>query len=285
MKYKSLLFLLFTLSYSTANAQHSEKLKSIVAPESPAFKLLDFNPSKILKPSSIKDLALNLSDFSKLNNSLTLPKLFAIEFSPTIFLDNDTKNENITTKQIENSYFNRIKFSFASRRQSETNPETKLALGLRYAKSNLENDKSSWNRNVSEFAIAVGLSSPDSLLKNAKYESIMFWGTYGKKIGDIGHWLIGISLGSKRDDKMLINSGIETFSASSRYYLGNNRAKALFELAYYSEHSIKKLLLNTGIELDVGQKIWLDINVGFVKDYELESNGEFVTKMGFKYGL
>lgn len=76
--YTMLFFCLTQISYG--QNEDSLKLEDLKAPTSPGFSLLDLSPTSVERPTSPKQIGLNLLNFVSSDNAL--PKNFAIEFAP-----------------------------------------------------------------------------------------------------------------------------------------------------------------------------------------------------------
>lgn len=55
-------------------------------PDAPAFELLAVDPATILRPQSVRELALGFASFRAPDGSLTIPRAFAIELSPGLLV-------------------------------------------------------------------------------------------------------------------------------------------------------------------------------------------------------
>ena len=97
-------------------------------PDAPAFNILDEAAGSILKPTSVKQLAFNLSDFLGEDEKITLPRSFAVEVSPGLLI----AGNKLTLKEYrDNSWLYRIRVSLATKRDSTTGSASSLALGIR----------------------------------------------------------------------------------------------------------------------------------------------------------
>ena len=59
-------------------------------PDAPAFKLLNSEPSSILRPTTVRELTTTFSNFVQNGSSLTIPNAIAIEFSPGLLVSGQT---------------------------------------------------------------------------------------------------------------------------------------------------------------------------------------------------
>ena len=64
-----------------------ELAPNYAVPDAPAFNILNENPDNILKPSSVKDMGIAFADFLGEDERITLPKAFALEFSPALLIN------------------------------------------------------------------------------------------------------------------------------------------------------------------------------------------------------
>ena len=102
---------------------------NFVVPDAPAFKMLDGNPDNILRPSSVKDIGVSFSSFLGEENQITLPRTFAIEFSPGLLLNG--QNLSITDYN-NNAWWYRLRISLATHRDNQSSASN-LAFGIRVA--------------------------------------------------------------------------------------------------------------------------------------------------------
>lgn len=115
---------------------------NFAVPDAPAFKLLGTDPSHILRPITVRELAIGLSDFLRWDNTLALPKSFAIEFSPGLLIGGKTLT---LAKYQKHPQIYRTRLSIATTRPEEGSSATTLAVGIRVTQideSDLRIDKS-----------------------------------------------------------------------------------------------------------------------------------------------
>lgn len=98
-------------------------------PDMPAFKALGNNPSNILRPTDIKDMAAMLQPFYS-DEGLTLPKNFALEFGFKNVLDQQLTLEDYNEKPLNRILYH-SSFSIGTSGGNSTVDPRKLALGLR----------------------------------------------------------------------------------------------------------------------------------------------------------
>lgn len=114
---------------SSSKDQSIEDLKTKYAvPDAPAFTILDENPSSILKPASVKEIAIGFSSFLDNKNQISLPKSFAAEFSPGLLIN----GRHLTIKQYgDNAWLYQLRLSVATSRPDNAKSATNLAFGIR----------------------------------------------------------------------------------------------------------------------------------------------------------
>ncbi|MDP4207236.1 MAG: hypothetical protein Q8928_00345 [Bacteroidota bacterium] len=93
-------------------------------PESPAFNLLGNNPDNILKPSSVRSIALNIGNYYLANGS-SIPKNFAVEIAPLLLNPKASLNE-----YNKNTFLYRTRLSLGSNVLS--NGAYEMAEGIRF---------------------------------------------------------------------------------------------------------------------------------------------------------
>jgi hypothetical protein len=96
-------------------------------PDAPAFLLLDVEPSIIVRPTTVKELAATVSDFASSGN-ISLPRAFAVEFSPALLIGGKTLTLNRYQKK---PALYRFRLSVATRRPEESASPTQVAAGVR----------------------------------------------------------------------------------------------------------------------------------------------------------
>ncbi|TKT92676.1 hypothetical protein [Dyadobacter frigoris] len=140
--------------------------------------------------------------------------------------------------------------------------------------------KDNWNSKKMDFAVALMLSSPDSLAKNAKVNKFSAWGTYAFPIKSWGQGLLGAVASTNKLDSLFtdledpVNINTKSFALSARLYFGVNRLKGFFECQgktstqVYTLKGVKNkednlsALLNLGGELNINSSMWLEFNTG-----------------------
>lgn len=81
-------------------------------PESPAFKILDVQPSSIMRPTTTKEIAVSVGNYY-LNNGASIPKNFAVEVSPSLFTKLSLKEYQ------KNSWWYNSAFSLATKQNDD----------------------------------------------------------------------------------------------------------------------------------------------------------------------
>lgn len=108
----------------------SEYKSGYAVPQSPAFILLGSDPSNILRPATVRRLAIEMSSFVNNSGNFSLPREFGIEFSPALLI----KGRSLTLIDYQNAPIPyRMRLSFATQRIPETNSASKIAIGFRVA--------------------------------------------------------------------------------------------------------------------------------------------------------
>ena len=115
------LLLLSNLCIGQTNEISLDDLK---APVSPGFNLLDISPTTVERPTTPKKLALNLLNFT--GSGTSLPKNFALEFSPFWIIDNNrqsvykfmglTNNKQLSkaTNGVSTGFLEKLSFSLSA---------------------------------------------------------------------------------------------------------------------------------------------------------------------------
>lgn len=134
-------------------------------PDAPAYNILNVSPSNIMKPGSVTDLALGLSDFIGENASVTLPQSFSMEFSPGFLFFG--KNLSLTEYQ-NNSWLYRLRLSVATNRNDYQSTATSLGVGLRITLS----DESDFRNNPDYIKDATNTALAISEIISAAQDSL-----------------------------------------------------------------------------------------------------------------
>jgi len=116
-----------------ASGQPSATLASafqadFAVPDAPAFKLLNLDPSAILRPQSVRELGFDFANFETPNGSFSLPRSLAIEVSPGLLI----KSGDLTVSDYRTQKFlYALRMSVATRRDSTTGATSRVAIGVR----------------------------------------------------------------------------------------------------------------------------------------------------------
>lgn len=124
-----LYFLTQTNIFAQLSLLTSDSLRTKYAvPESPAFTILSVSPSNILKPVSVKELALGASNFLGENETISLPQSFGLEFSPGLVL----YGKKLSLKEYQKTpWLYRLRISLATNRNEDESSASELGVGIR----------------------------------------------------------------------------------------------------------------------------------------------------------
>ncbi len=141
-RFSLILTLLILCNHIAAQIDSSHAIKvgwgtlDYAIPESPAFKLLGSNPDNILKPTSVRTVALSVGNYF-LSSGSTIPKSLAVEISPLLF------NGNVSLYDYnKNKFWYRFRFSLGT--STLSNGGYGVAEGIRFTivdRSDLRTDK------------------------------------------------------------------------------------------------------------------------------------------------
>jgi hypothetical protein len=99
-----------------------------VVPEGPAFTLVAVDPSAIVRPSSVRELSLSLSDFTSDDGSIAIPTQFGVEAAPFLL----AQGRDLTRRQYEQkAWLYRTRVSVATKLSETTRRPTALGVGIR----------------------------------------------------------------------------------------------------------------------------------------------------------
>lgn len=95
-------------------------------PEAPAFNILEVDESNILRPGTVRELSLAVSEFT--GSDLLLPKTFSAEFAPALLL----AGRDLTRRAYgDQAWLYRLRVSAAVQRVDESSSATRIAFGIR----------------------------------------------------------------------------------------------------------------------------------------------------------
>ena len=122
-----ILFLnLYTLAFGQTNLDDVFSF-DISIPDAPAFNIVQTDGDKILRPSSVRELAITISDFLEQSNDYIIPNTIGVELSPALLLE----GSNLSINQYQKSpYLYRSRLSFAFNKDEEIK-KIKGAFGIR----------------------------------------------------------------------------------------------------------------------------------------------------------
>jgi hypothetical protein len=146
-----------------------------------------------------------------------------------------------------------------------------------------------WNDNKLDLAVALVSSSPDSLVKNIRFNRAQLWLTGAFKAGNHGQFLIGVQAMTSRnlvDTAAAADKNYAELSIPARYLMGTNRVKGFAEGQYSYTGLLKShhVFLNLGAELNIIDGVWLNVDAGLDYNTTLESSA-FVTNLNLKLTL
>lgn len=151
--------------------------------------------------------------------------------------------------------------------------------------------KRNWNATKLDFAAAVMGSSPDSLVKSARFKRADAWATLALRAGKNGQVLVGVNgtiyKNLKDTVRSTMNKDYYLLSIPVRYLLGTNRVKGFAE-AQYQYGSIgsgtSSLYCNLGTELNIVDGFWLNFTGGLKSDFNTGVTS-FVSSLNLKLTL
>jgi hypothetical protein len=109
------------------DARTTDLRLDFAVPESPAFKIIDDEPSAILRPSDVREVALEAANL--LFSKGILPDKYAVEIAPFMLAHGD----GLTAGTYDAlPFLYRTRISFASRRESEGASATVASIGMRF---------------------------------------------------------------------------------------------------------------------------------------------------------
>jgi hypothetical protein len=132
--------------------------------------------------------------------------------------------------------------------------------------------RENWNASRMDFAYALLLRSPDTLVSNIKLNKHSFWATLALKPGARNSWgqlLLGVNQSFVRVDDRWLNE----FTGSLRFYAGTNKFKGLLEVQYErrDEQSItgrSNLFTQLGVEASFFNGMWIQFSTGIFNALE-----------------
>jgi hypothetical protein len=97
-------------------------------PEGPAFKLVEIDESAILRPTSVRELAMSVADFTGGDGSFSLPSAIGLEAAPWLL----ARSRDLTRRQYHDAQpLYRFRVSIAAKLAEDTRQPTAIAVGIR----------------------------------------------------------------------------------------------------------------------------------------------------------
>lgn len=126
--------------------------------------------------------------------------------------------------------------------------------------------KESWNASRMDFAYALLLQSPDTLIGHIKLNKHSFWTTLALKPGAHNNWA-QILLGVNNTIYKISDSWRNAFTGNFRFCAGTNKFKGLLEVQYQSKNNVlfpdrSNLFTQLGVEASFFNGTWLQFSTG-----------------------
>ncbi|HXF99522.1 MAG TPA: hypothetical protein VNL69_01995 [Bacteroidota bacterium] len=100
---------------------------NFAVPDAPAFTILNYSPTNIVRPSTVQEVALAIADFAESGG--VLPRTAAAEFSPGLLIGGRT----LTIRQYNaNPFWYRARISAATRSFDDNTGRVHASIGLRF---------------------------------------------------------------------------------------------------------------------------------------------------------
>lgn len=116
---------------ATADSTVHDWLEHYSVPDAPAFTMITTNPSRIVRPSSVKEFAVSMSQFFNGSGGFTVPEEFAVEVAPGwLLMGAKTSLAEYRQSPLRRALL-RTRFSLGARRLDTAGNATEMALGLR----------------------------------------------------------------------------------------------------------------------------------------------------------
>ncbi len=115
------------LAQTPGDMRAADARLNFAVPDAPAFSILNYTPSVIIRPSTTREIALAIADFVR--GGSVLPRAFAAEFSPGLLIG----GRNLTINAYnEKPFWYRTRISVASRSADDNSGRTQASLGIRF---------------------------------------------------------------------------------------------------------------------------------------------------------
>jgi len=139
-----------------------------------------------------------------------------------------------------------------------------------------------WNAEKLDIAFCFVGSSPDSGAGNIQYNSLWFWTTYARPVGENGQLMWGINTNfHKEDGSKYMNIGIP-----ARFYIGTNILKGFIEGQYQYKQQVEtnNLVMKLGCEYNFYKSLWFNFSAGFYKDLTNHTS-DFISTFKLAYAI
>jgi hypothetical protein len=218
------------------------------------------NKGDIKSDKNLKELMVHLRNINRTRNEFydsELERLGITEF--------EFATDTVLQKQLEDS-FNQIS-SYRDSLQS-------LLMDYRENKY--------WNAEKLDIAFCIVGSSPDSAARNIQYNSLWFWTTYARPVGENGQLMWGINTTFfKEDGSKYTNIGIP-----ARFYFGTNMLKGFIEgqYQYKQKAETNNLIMKLGCEYNLYKSLWFNFSAGIYKDLT-NNTSDFISTFKLAYAI
>lgn len=159
-----------------------------------------------------------------------------------------------------------------------------------YNKLKEEYKKTNWNATKLDWAASVLSTSPDSLVRNIRFNSFETWLTGAFKCSGWGQILIGLNGRSHKDladtTAATENKSYFDIAIPVRLLVGTNRIKGFAEAQYSHENQFKtsSFFFNMGADVNIVDGIWANVKAGI--DYNSTAKAStFVSTFHLKFTL
>jgi len=293
--------------------------KNIIIPKSFA---IEFSPLAIVKNNrlTLSDYQKNIGlynariSFGSYRDSLSISRL-AIGIRTTLIDEADPKNDHnlveiykqlSETKNLRVYYYNKKKEEYIAKNINFIDVELReksfeefdsiakmmnedfIALKQEYYLDRVKteiptySDNKKWNARRLDVAAAILCNSPDSIMKNIRFEALRGWLTYAVPVTESGQLITAFNVGCNVVDNKMNWS----ICVPARFYFGNNNIKGLVEGQLYFNQipSQNNFTLNAGCEYRLNDNIWLNFTVGIKNDL-VTSNSELISDFKLVYGI
>ncbi len=149
--------------------------------------------------------------------------------------------------------------------------------------------KENWNASRMDFAYALLLRSPDSLIGKIKLNKHSFWTTIAIKPGAKNSWaqlLLGINDAVYKENDKWFNE----FTGNLRFYGGTNKFKGLFEVQYQNKNIAANLTKSTlftqlGVEVSFFNGMWIQFSTGIINTLEGDNKSALKSNLNLSFSF